>query len=233
MAHVEDDAYENISVTSPASANSSSSSSCGSVVNTHGYTNPGFDNERNMFPLEVGVNSNNPPHESFLSENEYYDADGTLTVNCTRCSTQVNISNELTRQKKAVSFYLSPKKMSWLLYLSGLIGMSFLNPLCCILAMKYANPSVLAPFSGLTLVWVVLFSSHFVGEHPGMSQKAACALIVFGEVLVAIFGDHTNGEEKSVEDVVREYKYFFLSIDFIFTKQASALSSVSNENVFL
>merc|ERR1719401_423702 len=205
MAHVEDDAYENISVTSPASANSSSSSSCGSVVNTHGYTNPGFDNERNMFPLEVGVNSNNPPHESFLSENEYYDADGTLTVNCTRCSTQVNISNELTRQKKAVSFYLSPKKMSWLLYLSGLIGMSFLNPLCCILAMKYANPSVLAPFSGLTLVWVVLFSSHFVGERPGMSQKAACALIVFGEVLVAIFGDHTNGEEKSVEDVLSSY----------------------------
>lgn len=92
------------------------------------------------------------------------------------------------------------------------IGMTFLNPLCCILAMKYANPSVLAPFSGLTLVWVVLFSSHVVGERPGSSQKVACALIVLGEVLVAIFGDHTNGEEKSVEDVVSKYKKNYQSV---------------------
>lgn len=68
------------------------------------------------------------------------------------------------------SVSLSPKQASWLLYLAGMVGMTFLNPLCCVLAMKYANPSILAPFSGLTLVWVVLFSGAAVGERPGPSQ---------------------------------------------------------------
>lgn len=81
--------------------------------------------------------------------------------------------------------------------------MSFLNPLCCVLAMKYANPSILAPFSGLTLVWVVLFSGVVVNEYPGRSQQIACCLIVLGEILVAMFGDHTNGEDATVDDVVR------------------------------
>lgn len=97
---------------------------------------------------------------------------------------------------------LSPNQTSWLLYLSGMIGMSFLNPLCCVLAMRYANPSILAPFSGLTLVWVILFSGVVVNEFPGRSQKMACVLIVLGEILVALFGDHTNEEDKSVDDVV-------------------------------
>ena len=96
----------------------------------------------------------------------------------------------------------SQLKLSWALYLSGMIGMSFLNPLCCVLAMKYANPSILAPFSGLTLVWVVLFAGVAVGERASIGQRVACAFIVVGEVMVAIFGDHTNGEDRGVDEVV-------------------------------
>mmetsp|Transcript_20674 Transcript_20674/g.43441 ORF Transcript_20674/g.43441 Transcript_20674/m.43441 type:complete len:463 (+) Transcript_20674:372-1760(+) len=94
----------------------------------------------------------------------------------------------------------------WLLYICGMIGMSFLNPLFCVLAMKYANPSILAPFSGLTLVWVILFSRMVVGEHPELSQKVACACIIAGEVMVALFGDHTNNEWDSYDDVIASYK---------------------------
>jgi len=101
---------------------------------------------------------------------------------------------------------LGTTRVSWALYISGMVGMSFLNPLCCVLAMRYANPSILAPFSGLTLVWVVLFSGRAVGEHPGTSQKLACSLIVLGEVLVAWFGDHTNQSDASVEDVIGSYR---------------------------
>eukprot|EP00573_Skeletonema_grethae_P012568 CAMPEP_0201706342 /NCGR_PEP_ID=MMETSP0578-20130828/48500_1 /ASSEMBLY_ACC=CAM_ASM_000663 /TAXON_ID=267565 /ORGANISM="Skeletonema grethea, Strain CCMP 1804" /LENGTH=380 /DNA_ID=CAMNT_0048194777 /DNA_START=35 /DNA_END=1177 /DNA_ORIENTATION=+ len=97
------------------------------------------------------------------------------------------------------------KAASWFLYFFGMIGMSFLNPLCCVLAMQYANPSILAPFSGLTLVWVILFSGVVIGEHPQRSQKVACALIVLGEVLVALFGDHTNAGYMDVDDVVQSY----------------------------
>lgn len=97
----------------------------------------------------------------------------------------------------------SAKQLAWLLYLLGMIGMSFLNPLFCVLAMKYANPSILAPFSGLTLVWIILFSHTVLDEYPGRRQKIACALIVAGEVLVAFFGDHMNGVDGGIEGVVR------------------------------
>ena len=86
---------------------------------------------------------------------------------------------------------------------SGMVGMSVLNPICCVLAMNYASPSILAPFSGLTLVWVILFSYPVVGEEPSRSQILAACLILAGEVVVAAFGDHTNDEGVTVEDVVR------------------------------
>lgn len=67
--------------------------------------------------------------------------------------------------------------------------------------MNYASPSILAPFSGLTLVWIVLFSESMIGEKPSRYQVLAAYLIIFGEVLVAIFGDHTNDEGMTVQDV--------------------------------
>jgi EamA-like transporter family len=85
----------------------------------------------------------------------------------------------------------------------GMIGMTFLNPLCSVLAMNYASPSILAPFSGLTLVWIVLFSEPLIGEKPSIRQIIAAALIVLGEVIIAFFGDHTNDEGITVNDVVR------------------------------
>ena len=85
---------------------------------------------------------------------------------------------------------------------SGMFGMSVFNPICCVLAMNYASPSILAPFSGLTLVWVIVFSPLVNSEKPSSRQIFACCLIISGEVIVAIFGDHTNDEDVTVEDVV-------------------------------
>ena len=98
------------------------------------------------------------------------------------------------------------------LRLSGMIGMTFINPLFCVLAMNYASPSILAPFSGLTLVWIVLFSENMIGEKPTRQQIIAACLIVFGEVIVAVWGDHTNDEDRGLEDVVNSYKspYFLM-----------------------
>mmetsp|Transcript_39995 Transcript_39995/g.73211 ORF Transcript_39995/g.73211 Transcript_39995/m.73211 type:complete len:449 (+) Transcript_39995:225-1571(+) len=167
--------------------------------------NHGFDNEiTNLVPLEVGSISppsiSNHPEESFSSE-DYGGNDNDPTAIGYFFNTSVGNRNDNIK----INNIFSPKQIAWLLYLSGMVGMTFLNPLCCVLAMKYANPSILAPFSGLTLVWVVLFSSMVVDEHPGKSQKVACALIVAGEVLVAMFGDHTNGEDRDVEDVLSSY----------------------------
>lgn len=168
-------------------------------------------NDRKMAPLEVS-----PTSPSYDRSNRHQwqtnrrdslsvngDDDGSNYFNPTRDSS----GNKSVQQPQNTA--KSSKRMqivSWSLYLSGMVGMTFLNPLCCVLAMQYATPSILAPFSGLTLVWVVLFSRCFVGEIPGMSQKVACALIVWGQVLVAVFGDHTNGSEMTVDDVVSSWK---------------------------
>jgi uncharacterized membrane protein len=112
-------------------------------------------------------------------------------------------SKNTARTKLPVQPRSSTAWFPWCFRMSGLVGMTFLNPLCCVLAMKYASPSILAPFSGLTLVWIVLLSHMLIGEAPTFPQKIAAALIVAGEVMVAIFGDHTNDEGITVEDVVR------------------------------
>ncbi len=85
---------------------------------------------------------------------------------------------------------------------SGMVGMSILNPTCGVLAMQYASPSILAPFSGLTLVWVFLFSGIVVGEKPSTAQKTASMLIIVGEVIVAVFGDHRNDVDIEASAVV-------------------------------
>lgn len=89
----------------------------------------------------------------------------------------------------------------------GMLGMTVFNPICCVLAMQYASPSILAPFSGLTLVWIVLFSEFSIGERPQQRQIVAAGYIVAGEVIVAVFGDHTNetGAVESLQNIYSNY----------------------------
>ena len=96
----------------------------------------------------------------------------------------------------------NPTLLPYSLRYSGMFGMSVLNPICCVLAMNYASPSILAPFSGLTLVWVILGSPLVNNEKPSNQQILACSFIIAGEVVVAIFGDHTNDENVTVNSVV-------------------------------
>jgi len=166
-----------------------------------------FENEEpssSLAPLEVGSPSSvsRHPQESFSAHDS--DDDNIPIAGSYFFGRSKRGRNVLDpRNDKSI---LSPKQISWLLYLSGMVGMSFLNPSCNVMSMKYANPSILAPFSGMTLIWVVMFSGMVVGEHPGHTQKIACALIVAGEVLVGVFGDHTNGEDTRVEDVIASYQ---------------------------
>jgi drug/metabolite transporter (DMT)-like permease len=100
-----------------------------------------------------------------------------------------------------------PHDKQWRFYVlryAGMFGMSVLNPICCVLAMNYASPSILAPFSGLTLVWVIALSGALVGEKPSNCETVAASLILVGEVIVAAFGDHTNDDGVTVHDVVSE-----------------------------
>jgi len=98
------------------------------------------------------------------------------------------------------------QRRSVILRLCGMFGMTVLNPACCVWAMVYASPSVLAPFSGLTLVWIVLFSEYFVNERPLPRQILAAALIILGEVITAIFGDHTNDNNTTLDQIRQSYE---------------------------
>ena len=97
------------------------------------------------------------------------------------------------------------RRSALLLRLSGMAGMTFLNPLLCVLAMNFANPSLLAPFSGLTLVWIVLLSERFLGERPSPAQVGGCSLILIGETLVSAFGDHSTDDDVTIDEVLGAY----------------------------
>jgi len=87
----------------------------------------------------------------------------------------------------------------------GVLGMTTLNPLFCVKSLTYASPSILAPFSGLTLVFIVACSEHTIGEKPSTSQVVAAALIVLGQIIIALCGDHTNIGDLSIDDVREAY----------------------------
>jgi len=97
------------------------------------------------------------------------------------------------------------RRLKWAYTLRGfgMVGMTVFNPLATVTAMNYASPSILAPFSGLTLVWIILFSPLVVGEKASPRQLLACSLILVGEGVVAMFGDHTNDAGRTVTEVVR------------------------------
>lgn len=90
--------------------------------------------------------------------------------------------------------------------LSGMFGMTVLNPLCGVLAVNFASPSIVAPFAGVTLVWIVLFAETLIGERPSYKQVFAASLIVFGEVIIAIYGDHTNDEGVTLAELEQSYR---------------------------
>ena len=94
---------------------------------------------------------------------------------------------------------------SWAYRLLGVFGMTTLNPYCCVISLKYASPSILAPFSGLTLVFIVLLSEATLGEKPSSSQAIAAGLIILGQIVIAIFGDHTNTEVLDIDQVRQAY----------------------------
>jgi len=65
--------------------------------------------------------------------------------------------------------------------------------------MAFASPSLLAPFSGLTLVWVIIFSKQMTGDLPNRTQILAATMIVLGEVIVTIMGDHGSEDPLNID----------------------------------
>lgn len=127
----------------------------------------------------------------------------TDTANENRDDEAMNDRNERSSDQANES---GEKRTALCLRLSGMVGMTFLNPFCGVLAMNYASPSITAPFSGLTLVWIVMFSDVLIGEQPTFQQVVAAALIMLGEVVVAVFGDHTNDQGTTLKALEQSYR---------------------------
>jgi hypothetical protein len=139
--------------------------------------------------------------ESFRGEHR--DNDQSLTPNLW-CERHIDVDPDplASPEDSSESDNDTSRWYPYFLRYMGMFGLSVLNPICCVLAMKYASPSILAPFSGLTLVWVILLSNSALGEKPSYPQVVAACLIITGEVIVAVFGDHTNDDGITLEDVV-------------------------------
>ena len=153
----------------------------GSDLNSYSYNNIGSNGE------------SNPIHHNYMNHS---DGNAAFVDN--------DSPESLPSLDESQSFAYPQRKLLVTLRVFGMIGMTLLNPLCSVLAMNYASPSILAPFSGMTLVWIVLFSQPLLGEPPSLLQIVAASLIILGEVITAVFGDHTNDEGISVHEVVRK-----------------------------
>jgi uncharacterized membrane protein len=184
--------------------------------NDNGWDNNSNDGENNSDNSSIGdshVHSLLPcsGHHAFATGTSNGDDDGDRSVASERivvlyAEPELAVPRQGTI--RTTRMCLKHRCRPLLLRLSGMFGMTILNPLCCVLAMNYASPSILAPLSGLTLVWIVLLSGPVIGEPPSSDQVLAAALIVTGEVVVAVYGDHTNDSEQSVRDVVRRTRVF-------------------------
>lgn len=132
-----------------------------------------------------------------------------------------NITSMVTRKEEYTASRDGPTSsyynnaMALCLRYSGMFGMTILNPFFCVLAMNYASPSILAPFSGLTLVWIILFSEYVISERPQTKQIIAAGLIITGQIIVGIFGDHTNDDGVTLDEIVESYKQPSFQLFFV------------------
>jgi len=112
------------------------------------------------------------------------------------------IQQSITKNNNLPTFW-TPARMRY----AALLFMSFFNPILDIGAFAFCSPSILAPFSGVSLAWVVLLSKRLVGEQPEPPRVVGAVLIMAGEVLIAVFGDHSahnhNSAGVTVESIVR------------------------------
>ena len=83
----------------------------------------------------------------------------------------------------------------------GVLGMTIVDPILIVISMYYTTPSTLAPLSGLSLVWIILFSESLTSEKPQKKQIIAAGLIILGQIIVSIFGDHTNDDAITLQDM--------------------------------
>ena len=111
-----------------------------------------------------------------------------------------------TSSSRTRNWRLLPRVMAAALALrwSGLLSLSVLGPVLDVLALSRATPSLLAPFSGLSLAWIVLCSEPLIGERPSPPEVLASGLVGLGVVLTSACGDRTNpGNHETLEDLVR------------------------------
>ena len=86
-----------------------------------------------------------------------------------------------------------------------MIGISILNPLYYTLVINYALCSILALFSGLILVQIILFSPIFVNEIPYKLQIFAVLCIIQHKIIIILSGDHTNNKYQTLDKVLLRY----------------------------
>jgi drug/metabolite transporter (DMT)-like permease len=104
------------------------------------------------------------------------------------------------------------RKAAFRLRAYGVFFMSVVNPFIDIGAYAFASPSILSPFAGVSMAWVVLLSRPLIGETPEPIRVVGACFVMLGEILVAAFGDHSNhngtdpnGDMSTLEQVRDSY----------------------------
>ena len=94
--------------------------------------------------------------------------------------------------------------------------MTTLNPGLSVVAFLYASLSILAPFAVLAIVWIVLLSPIILKEIPSRMEIVGAMMILLGEIITAISGDHSKYDELTLEDIANSYKKLNFQIFMMF-----------------
>ena len=69
-----------------------------------------------------------------------------------------------------------------------------------ILSFGFGNPAIVAPFSSLSLVWLILLANPIAGDKPNLTEVIGALVIASGVAVIAVFGASGNGGSDDRDD---------------------------------
>jgi len=132
-----------------------------------------------------------------------------LAVLSTLCGT---VGKQLIRLSEILSKYKTSKG----LFHAGMVINTVAGPLLDMAAYSFAPQSLIAPFTGLDVVWNAALAPYVLKETLTTTRVLACTLIFCGTLLSGVFGSHDEGTYtiETLEDKLVDWRVVIYLVSF-------------------
>ncbi|KAL7065936.1 hypothetical protein ACR3K2_36120 [Cryptosporidium serpentis] len=94
------------------------------------------------------------------------------------------IKEETFPEQERRPLYLRP------IWIIGIFSAVILNVILSFASLRYASANIITPFAGLHIFWAFLFGQFFLKENINKSHVYGAICVIFGLILVLLFGIH-------------------------------------------